>query len=154
MIKGVCSQAGCKSISTENSRCALHQHKTQSKNQTKTKKTPVSTRSSTTENNHIYHSIKWRKLRSRKFKANPICEHCLKFNIIKPTDVVDHIKEINDNPELTYVYSNTQALCHKCHNTKTALEARNRKTSKEITSSELFNKLKNQLKDNKNDKPK
>ncbi|MGI2106775.1 HNH endonuclease [Shewanella frigidimarina] len=139
MIRGVCAAAGCKSIAIDKSRCALHQHKAQPKTATKTS----NTRLSTTINNHIYHSTKWRKLRDRKFKQNPICEHCLRYNIITPTAVVDHIKELNDNPELAYVYSNLQGLCHKCHNTKTALEVKSRNKPKTLSSSELFNQLKN-----------
>lgn len=135
MIRGVCAAAGCKNIAVNKSRCELHQHKIQPK-------TAQATRSSTTVNDHIYQSTKWRKLRDRKFKQNPICEHCIKYNKITPTDVIDHIIEINDNPELAYVYSNLQALCHKCHNTKTAEEASNRNKPKTLTASELFNQLK------------
>ncbi|EOW9401891.1 HNH endonuclease [Vibrio cholerae] len=64
----------------------------------------------------------------------------MKANIIKPLDVVDHIVEINDNPELVYVYSNLQSLCHAHHNAKTA-QHKQQRAPKTLTASELFNKL-------------
>lgn len=143
MIRGVCAAAGCKNIAVNKSRCELHQHKIQPK-------TAQATRSSTTVNDHIYQSTKWRKLRDRKFKQNPICEHCIKYNKITPTDVIDHIIPILDDESLAYVYNNLQGLCNRCHNTKTAKETADRKTTKTLTASDLFNQLKS-TKEKKND---
>ncbi|EGQ9960042.1 HNH endonuclease [Vibrio cholerae] len=128
--KTICSYPACKVIATNKSRCQNHQHSIKTNDQ----------RSSTTKNNDIYQSTKWRKLRARKATNNPLCEQCLKANIIKPLDVVDHIVEINDNPELVYVYSNLQSLCHAHHNAKTA-QHKQQRAPKTLTASELFNKL-------------
>jgi len=45
-----------------------------------------------------------------------MCQSCLKNNKIKKADVVHHIKELEDYPELGLTLSNLESLCHKCHN--------------------------------------
>ena len=69
----------------------------------------------------FYHSRLWTKC-SRWYRADhPLCESCLEAGIIKPTDLVDHIRPIKDggdklNPK------NMQSLCHACHNRKSKQE--------------------------------
>ncbi|WP_423252268.1 HNH endonuclease [Vibrio vulnificus] len=133
--RSICSAPSCKQIAVGNGRCNRHQHKP------KTHPKEQNSRSSTTVYDHIYQSTKWRKLRARKAKDSPLCEHCLTYNIIKPVDVVDHVKPLLDYPELAYVFSNLQSLCHQCHNEKTAKEAAERKKPKQLTASELFNQI-------------
>uniref|UniRef100_UPI0040475BDE HNH endonuclease n=1 Tax=Shewanella sp. TaxID=50422 RepID=UPI0040475BDE len=139
MLKKICSQPCCKLVATKDGRCELHQLKQLPSNTVRSQD-----RSSTTVNNHIYQSTKWRKLRARKFKEQPLCEHCYKLNIITPTDVIDHIVAIIDDDTLAYTYSNLQALCHSCHNIKTAKETKARKYPRELSASDLFNKIKGQ----------
>ena len=122
--KSVCSFPSCKNIATKNSRCDIHQRELKAKKQ--------SNRSSTTLNEHIYQSTRWRKL--------PLCEHCLKANVYKPVQIVDHIVEINDDESLAYVYSNLQSLCHSCHRVKTAKAARERKKTT-ISANSLFEQI-------------
>ncbi|WP_075498370.1 HNH endonuclease [Moritella viscosa] len=122
----------CKQIATNKGRCAAHQRKERPKEHSRT---------STTRNNDIYNSTKWKRLRARKLKANPICEECLTYNVVTPTDIIDHVIEINDNSELAYCYSNLRSLCHSCHNTKTAKAKKDRTKVKTISSSDLFKQL-------------
>lgn len=133
--RSICSAPSCKQISVENGRCDRHQQKPKkcSKQQ--------NSRASTTVNEHIYQSAKWRKLRARKANDSPLCETCLTYNIIKPVDIVDHIKPVLDYPKLAYVYSNLQSLCHQCHNEKTAKETAERKKPKQLTASDLFDQI-------------
>ncbi|MEZ8138473.1 HNH endonuclease [Vibrio splendidus] len=134
--RSICSAPSCKQIAVGNGRCNRHH---QQKPKASSKKQTF--RSSTTVNEHIYQSAKWRKLRARKAKESPLCENCLTYTIIKPVDVLDHIKPVLDHPELAYVYSNLQSLCHQCHNEKTAKETVERKKPKQLTASELFNQI-------------
>ncbi|EKA7406927.1 HNH endonuclease [Vibrio parahaemolyticus] len=133
--RSICSAPSCKQIAVENGRCNRHLQKPKASSKKQ------SCRSSTTVNEHIYQSTKWRKLRARKAKESPLCENCLTYNIIKPVDVVDHIKPLLDYPDLAYVFSNLQSLCHQCHNDKTAKETAERKKPKQLTASELFNQI-------------
>ncbi|HCG5939063.1 TPA: HNH endonuclease [Vibrio parahaemolyticus] len=133
--RSICSVPSCKEIAVENGRCDRHQYKPQTHSEQQ------NSRASTTVNNHIYQSAKWRKLRARKAKESPLCENCLTYTIIKPVDVVDHIKPLLDYPDLAYVFSNLQSLCHQCHNDKTAKETAERKKPKQLTASELFNQI-------------
>jgi 5-methylcytosine-specific restriction enzyme A len=138
MLKKICGQPCCKQVATKDSKCDLHQLK----RTTNPSKTQDNSRSSTTVNNHIYQSTKWRKLRARKFKEQPLCEHCYRLNIITPTDVIDHVIAIIDDETLAYTYNNLQGLCHGCHAIKTAKETKERKYPRELSASDLFNKLK------------
>jgi len=133
----LCSHPHCKEPDVINGRCELHQRNL---------KPNTTNRSSTTTNNAIYNSTKWRKLRKRKFTEEPLCEHCFKLNIITPTDVIDHIKPVLDYPELSYTYSNLQSLCHGCHNNKTAQETKARIKPKDISVHELFEQIKRNTK--------
>ena len=68
----------------------------------------------------FYNSNAWRKLSINHRKKQPLCMHCLKHNITKPADVVDHIIEIRDDYTKRFDVSNLESLCHACHNSKTA----------------------------------
>lgn len=70
-------------------------------------------------NKAFYQSPAWRALRAKFIAANPLCVECRKKGIITPAQVADHIIPINmGGPALSE--SNLQALCHKCHNAKSA----------------------------------
>ena len=58
-------------------------------------------------------------------RTYPLCDHCSEKGITKSADVVDHIIEIRDGGD-PLSYDNLQALCHKCHNKKTAQERKHR----------------------------
>ena len=74
---------------------------------------------------NIYHTYKWKKLRQSYAEKNPLCEHCLRYDILTPVNVVDHVVEIEDGGE-PYDYNNLQSLCHSCHNRKTTQERKKR----------------------------
>lgn len=77
----------------------------------------------------IYQSSRWRKLRDAHIAREPVCRHCLKYDIVTPAKVVDHIIEIEDGGEI-WNPDNLQSLCHSCHNAKTAREAIKRHKNK------------------------
>lgn len=69
------------------------------------------------KNSDFYNSWRWRKTALAYREKNPVCVKCEAEGIIKASEVVDHIKEIN-NGGARYDESNFQALCHSCHNSK------------------------------------
>ena len=77
---------------------------------------------------NIYHGYRWKKLRHAYAEKNPLCEHCLRYDILTPVAVVDHVHEIEDGGE-PYDYDNLQSLCHSCHNRKSAQERKKRNGS-------------------------
>jgi len=66
-----------------------------------------------------YHNKKWRNLREKVLRTNPLCVNCERRDIIKQADVVDHVKPITAGGEF-YNENNLQGLCHACHNRKSA----------------------------------
>lgn len=79
----------------------------------------------------FYSSAAWIKLRNYKRKLNPICEHCIKLNIIEPYHTIDHIKPIIDGGEPLNL-DNLQTLCKQCHAIKTGKETAQRKRLKSL----------------------
>jgi len=77
------------------------------------------------EGKNIYHGYKWKKLRQAYAEKNPLCEHCLRYDILEPVAVVDHIEEISDGGE-PYDWNNLQSLCTSCHRRKTVAESKKR----------------------------
>lgn len=74
----------------------------------------------------FYKSAAWQKARQvALIRDNYLCQSCLKDKKIVKADVVHHIKELKDYPELGLVLSNLISWCHACHN-------RHHKTGSEI----------------------
>ena len=57
-----------------------------------------------------------------KLAADPLCELCLAKGNVAQAEEVDHIKPVNQYPELRLVYDNLQSLCVTCHSKKTREE--------------------------------
>lgn len=69
----------------------------------------------------FYQSKAWRRLREQALKRDAgLCLLCG-----AKADVVDHIKEIKDGGAKLEIH-NLQALCHSCHNQKSAKESQGR----------------------------
>ena len=67
---------------------------------------------------YFYNTARWRKLRNLYAAKHPLCEECLKKELLVSVKVVDHIVEIKDGgKELDQ--NNLQSLCSECHNRKT-----------------------------------
>lgn len=74
----------------------------------------------------FYSASAWIKLRNYKRLLNPICEHCIKLDIITPYHTIDHIKPISEGGEPLNL-DNLQTLCKQCHAIKTGKETSKRK---------------------------
>ena len=67
----------------------------------------------------FYGGSRWRKVRNRYIKKNPLCEHCKEAGRTKLAHMVDHIIPIKINWEKRYDPDNLQSLCNSCHAKKT-----------------------------------
>jgi 5-methylcytosine-specific restriction protein A len=68
----------------------------------------------------FYQDKRWKRLRSIKFKNNPLCERCLEKvpPVVRQTDEVHHKIPIDiqhPDVDLIYDYDNLQSLCNECH---------------------------------------
>ena len=109
-----CIDPGCAKLATKGSRCEDH---------TKEYKRDY-TRTDTSEErkdlNKFYSSRAWRALSVAVRKRHPLCVRCADVGVVRPADLVDHIKPVRVHPELRLDVTNLQPLCNSCHNRKTA----------------------------------
>lgn len=86
-------------------------------------------------NNPFYKTNLWKKTSAAYRMHNPLCEECLRHGRTVPAKVTDHIKPINpvdayDTQGGRYGdpldWNNLQALCRKCHGSKSGKEAHTR----------------------------
>jgi 5-methylcytosine-specific restriction enzyme A len=65
----------------------------------------------------FYKSAAWEKCREVVLiRDNYLCQDCLKQNKITPADMVHHIKELEQHPEVALDLDNLVGLCDSCHN--------------------------------------
>ena len=75
-------------------------------------------------NQTVYNTVRWRTMRLEKLKADPLCEECLKNEVITSGVEVHHIKPIStassifEKQKLGFDYNNLQTLCKQCHREK------------------------------------
>lgn len=69
----------------------------------------------------LINTVRWRKLRRQKLKAQPWCERCEKEGRLAAATEVHHVRpvetasNVTDMARLMYDYGNLQSLCHACH---------------------------------------
>lgn len=99
-----CNKVGCNKLNN-NSNGYCDEHK--------------QNRQTATQRGYTY---KWTKYRKSFLCNNPLCQECLKQNRYTLANVVDHIIPHKGDMVLFWDTNNHQALCKKCHDTKTARE--------------------------------
>ena len=67
----------------------------------------------------FYAGSRWRRLRNLYIKRNPLCEHCLTDDRVKPAEEVDHIIPVKEDWSKRFKIENLQALCRSHHRSKT-----------------------------------
>ena len=73
------------------------------------------------DNMPFYNSKPWRTSSKVYRQEHPLCEVCLNFDQVVIAEVVDHLIPINElGSKLNN--ENFMAMCHSCHNTKSAKE--------------------------------
>ena len=61
------------------------------------------------------YDARWQAVRAIKIGRDPICELCVSKGIVKRTDIVHHIKPVEEHPELRLVMDNLMSVCIQCH---------------------------------------
>ena len=80
------------------------------------------------DKNEIYQSREWRELRVAKYRANPLCELCLKEGVVHSTEAIHHIHPIEESStkeemrKWAFMWSNLLSVC-KYHHAKIHREA-------------------------------
>jgi 5-methylcytosine-specific restriction protein A len=86
------------------------------------------------ESRVFYNSKAWEKCRRLALiRDNNLCQDCLKKKKLTPAEMVHHIKELTEHPELGLVLENLESLCNPCHNMRhSGSQASEPKRSKKI----------------------
>ena len=69
------------------------------------------------------YDARWRKVRDRKLKVEPLCEPCQANGRTTAASEVDHIVPLNDGGA-RLAWRNLQSICRECHASKTWAERR------------------------------
>jgi len=73
----------------------------------------------------LHNTTRWRKLRKRVLAASPLCVICLADGRTEEATQCDHITPLHKGGA-AFDRNNIQTLCAKCHEVKSAYEARMR----------------------------
>ena len=86
------------------------------------------------ESKQFYSSTAWSKARELALiRDNYLCQSCLKKKRIRKAEIVHHIRELRDYPELGLELSNLISWCNKCHTTHhKSSEAKPQSTNKKV----------------------
>jgi len=63
----------------------------------------------------IYQDKRWKRVRGRKFRANPLCEDCEREGVVRQTEEVHHIRGVDDFPDEAFEIDNLMSLCVEHH---------------------------------------
>ena len=74
------------------------------------------------QDQRIYESRAWRRLRLQYLSENPWCVMCKRKGRKRPATVVDHVRPVRFNGAI-WDEDNFEGLCISCHNRKTAVES-------------------------------
>lgn len=67
--------------------------------------------------NPFYNSKRWKKKRAYiLYRDGYLCQECKKYGRNIEANVVHHIKELDDHPELKLNNNNLVSVCKPCHN--------------------------------------
>ena len=69
----------------------------------------------------MINTARWKRLRLRKLKAQPLCECCKTNDKITPANEVHHVTPVESvsnielMEKLMFDYNNLMSVCHACH---------------------------------------
>jgi 5-methylcytosine-specific restriction protein A len=64
---------------------------------------------------HYYNTKMWRQLREVILAEQPLCQECLKRDVVRSATVVHHLQPHLGNWELFKDPNNLQSVCSPCH---------------------------------------
>ena len=120
-----CNKVGCPElIEAGNTYCDKHANEVENKRQRRYDRYQRNKKAS-----KFYSTSRWQKVRNKKLKLNPLCEHCFPDDVVIATEV-DHFIPIGKDWSLRLSISNMQSLCHPCHMKKTIQEKKRKEKIK------------------------
>lgn len=72
--------------------------------------------------NWYHNSSTWKHLRRAKLSVQPLCEVCIRREVVEPAKVVDHIIPVSAGGEKFPPLDGLMSMCQACHNHKTNAE--------------------------------
>lgn len=66
-----------------------------------------------------YGTTQWQRLRAAKLSDQPLCEVCIRREVVEVATVVDHVTAIAKGGDPFPPLSGLMAMCEACHNIKT-----------------------------------
>lgn len=105
-----CTWPGCGKL-TDTGRC--EQHRKQERKEIDKRRGTAAKRG---------YDAKWKVARDWYLRNHPLCVMCHSAGMIVAATVVDHIKAHKGDKALFWDRDNWQALCKRCHDSKTARE--------------------------------
>ncbi len=100
--KKPCCQPGCGALVAKG-RCEKH-----------TKQQRAASDAARGPERQFYGTRRWRTYRLWILRQHPFCAACG-----QPANTVHHIIDRTERPDLAFDHSNSEALCKRCHDTKT-----------------------------------
>jgi len=61
-----------------------------------------------------YNNKRWRRLRQRQLRHQPLCERCLAINLVRLATVVHHVED-HGGDRMKFWYGRLESLCRPCH---------------------------------------
>ncbi len=117
----ICAASGCEEFALPGlSHCERHEAARQDK--LKARRAKAQTSPAAALARVLYADPKWKAARLAFLRAHPLCVDCGELGVIEAATDVDHITPHKGDRKLFWDRSNWQALCHRCHSRKTALE--------------------------------
>ena len=72
----------------------------------------------------LYKTSRWRRLRDSVLRERPLCERCLRMEVVEPATVVHHKDGGHKGDETRFWAGPFEALCKPCHDRFGAMEDR------------------------------
>lgn len=114
-----CKHPGCPQLVSNGAYCGQHEKKKAEAVKIERKKYD-NERGTSHSRGYDY---RWQKYSKQYRIDHPLCEICLKTNIVELSECVDHIIPVADKDDpLFWEPTNHQALSKRCHDIKTASE--------------------------------
>ena len=110
----ICKEFGCDRL-TKESYCEEHEHRQQKNNSRRHKDYNASRRNM--ELHSFYMTSNWKRVREYRLMLDDyLCVVCREDNRMVKADIVHHVKQLEDYPELALSIDNLISICHSHHN--------------------------------------
>ena len=106
----LCTYPGCSTL-TQGGRCREHRRQ-ERREHARNRPNPAA----------MGYGHEWRKASRRFLQENPLCVYCQQAGRIQASEVTDHIVPHKGDMALFWDRTQWQALCWRCHSSKTARE--------------------------------